>query len=41
MKWLKDDAIDNAWDIKKEKLHIPWLNEYYFDFDQLTIPNFK
>lgn len=37
MKWLKDDAIDNAWDIKKEKLHIPWLNEYYFDFDQLTI----
>lgn len=38
--WLKNDAIEDAYEIKQEKKYIPWLDEYYFDFTQLILPNF-
>jgi len=39
--WLKKDAIDQAWEIKQGKIEKPsFLDEVYFDFDQMIIPNF-
>jgi len=41
LNWLKESAIDEAHDIKYEKMEAPsFMDGVYFDFDQLTIPEF-
>lgn len=41
LNWLKESAIDEYYDIKYEKIESPsFMDEVYFDFSQLTIPNF-
>lgn len=40
--WLQNDALDELYDIKYKDVEAPaYLNEVYFDIQQLLIPNFS